>query len=120
VKGLGAQIGMPDNPNLPAGYASPLEVENYIANERLNNPQWFQEMKTASPATVQREQVLILAEIESALQRNHLDNERLLATLSIMALQSSQTGQLMLKNQAQNVNAIIDPNSASAQTPPQS
>lgn len=111
VKNLGSQAGMPNDPNLPAGYASPLEVQNYIANERINNPQWFQQMKTASPATVQREQVLILAEIESELQRNHLDNERLLAALSQMGLQTSQTNQLMLKTQIQDVNAVIDPNS---------
>jgi intracellular multiplication protein IcmX len=112
IKGLANQAGMPNDPNLPAGYASPLEVENYIATERLNNPQWFQQMKTASPATVQREQVLILAEIENSLQRNHLDNERILATLSIMALQSSQANQLLLKSQAQNVNAVIDPSTS--------
>ena len=108
-KGLAAQAGMPDNPNLPKDYASPLEVQNYIANERINNPEWFQQMKTASPAAVQREEVLILAEIESELQRNHLDNERLLATLSVMAMQSSQGNQLALQKAAQDVNQVIDP-----------
>lgn len=111
VKGLATQAGMPNNPNLPAGYASPLEVENYITRERINNPAWFQQIKTASPAAVQREEVLILAEIENQLQQNHLDNERLLATLSTMLLQSSQANQLMLQAKAQDVNAIIDPKS---------
>lgn len=117
TQGLATQAGMPDNPNLPKGYASPLGVQNYIANERVNNPEWFQQMKTASPAAVQREQVLILAEIESELQRNHLDNERILATLSIMATQSSQANQLMLQTQAQDVNKIIDPKSDDQSVP---
>ncbi len=109
VKDLATQTGMPNNPNLPAGYASPLEVENYIANQRVNSPDWYKEIKTASPTAVQREQVLILAEIESQLQRSHLDNERILATLSAMLLQSSQSNQLLLQTKAQDVNAIIDP-----------
>ncbi|WP_423063596.1 phosphoesterase [Candidiatus Paracoxiella cheracis] len=109
VKGLAQKAGMPNNPNLPKGYASPLEVENYIANERLNNPEWAKAMETASPATVNREELMILAEIESQLQRNHLDHERLLATLSIMALQSAQLSTTTLKLEAQKVNGIIDP-----------
>ncbi len=109
VKDLATNAGIPNDPNLPAGYASPLEVENYIANERVNNPQWFQQIKTASPAAVQREEVLILAEIENELERNHLDNERLLATLSISTLQSTQASQLVLQSKAQDVNQIIDP-----------
>ena len=70
-------MGIPDDPNLPKEYASPLQIENYIANQRINGPDWLKQMKTASPAVVAREQVLILAEIESQLERNHLDNERL-------------------------------------------
>ncbi len=69
LKGLGSKVSMPDDPNLPKGYASPLQVENYIANQRINSPAWFKQMKTASPAVVAREQVLILAEIESQLER---------------------------------------------------
>lgn len=109
IKGLATKTGVPHNPQLPKGYASPLEVENYIANERLNNPAWVKAMQTASPAAVNREQLMILAEIESELQRNHLDHERLLATLSIIALQSSQLSQMTLINQAQKVNHVIDP-----------
>ncbi|WP_304985517.1 hypothetical protein [Coxiella-like endosymbiont] len=46
---------MPDDPNLPNGYVSPLQVENYLANEPCNNLDWFKEMKTASLAVVARE-----------------------------------------------------------------
>jgi len=109
VKGLAEKAGIPNNPKLPRGYASPLEVENYIANQRLNNPKWAEAMKTASPATVNREQLIILAEIERGLHRNHLDNERLLATLSVMMLQSNQIVQMNLKIDAQKVNELIDP-----------
>ncbi|ACJ20994.1 hypothetical protein [Coxiella burnetii] len=109
VKGLGAKVGMPDDPHLPKGYASPLQVENYIANQRINSPDWFKQMKTASPAVVAREQVLILAEIESQLERNHLDNERLLATLSLMALQGTKNSEMELQtNTAADLNKLID------------
>ncbi|AIT64073.1 hypothetical protein [Coxiella burnetii] len=109
VKGLGAEVGMPDDPHLPKGYASPLQVENYIANQRINSPDWFKQMKTASPAVVAREQVLILAEIESQLERNHLDNERLLATLSLMALQGTKNSEMELQtNTAADLNKLID------------
>ncbi|ATN86588.1 phosphoesterase [Coxiella burnetii] len=109
IKGLGAKVGMPDDPHLPKGYASPLQVENYIANQRINSPDWFKQMKTASPAVVAREQVLILAEIESQLERNHLDNERLLATLSLMALQGTQNSEMELQtNTAADLNKLID------------
>ncbi|MFK3616841.1 phosphoesterase [Coxiella burnetii] len=109
IKGLGAKVGMPDDPHLPKGYASPLQVENYIANQRINSPDWFKQMKTASPAVVAREQVLILAEIESQLERNHLDNERLLATLSLMALRGTQNSEMELQtNTAADLNKLID------------
>lgn len=110
VKGLATKTGIPNDPALPKGYASPLEVENYVANERLNNPEWAKAMQSASPATVNREELMILAEIESELQRNHLDHERLLATLSIMTLQSNQFSQMTLQTEAQKVNGVIDPN----------
>ncbi|OGO97410.1 MAG: hypothetical protein A3F41_05150 [Coxiella sp. RIFCSPHIGHO2_12_FULL_44_14] len=108
VKGLATQTGLPNDPSLPVGDASPLQVENYVANERLSNSQWYQQMKTASPATVGREQVLILAEIESELQRNHLDQERLIAILSLSALQSNQFAEMALQQQEQKVNNAID------------
>ncbi len=108
VDGLGKAAGLPNIPGLQAGAASPLQVENYIANHRVNNPDWFKQMETASPAVVQREQVVILAEIESELQRNHLDSERLLATLSVMALQSNQSTERLLQSQdIRGINKLI-------------
>ena len=104
VAGLGAEAGLPNDPNLPAGYASPLQVQNYIANERVNNQAWYQKMATASPATVSREQLFILAEIESNLQRNQLLQERILATLSMIALEKNPA----IDQGVDNVNTAID------------
>jgi intracellular multiplication protein IcmX len=67
-----------------------LELQNYVANHRVTDQKWRQKMASASPATVQRETLFVLAEIESQLQRMHLDNERLLATVSGAQLQLTQ------------------------------
>lgn len=107
VKGLATKAGIPNNPNLPAGYASPLQVQNYIANERVNNKKWYKKVKTASPATINREQLLILAEIESSLQRNHLTQERILATLSVIALQNNQSAKTAIGDAAEKMNNVI-------------
>lgn len=89
-------------------YASPLQISNYTANRRVNSSQWYSAMATASPATVQRETLYVLAEIESQMHQAHLDRERLLATLTAMQMASSDTGQLMLQTQANAVNQAID------------
>jgi len=67
-----------------------LELQSYTANHRINDQLWRKKMVSASPATVQRETLFVLAEMESQLQRLHLDNERLLATLSAAQMQMAQ------------------------------
>lgn len=94
---------------IPSKDASPLEVQNYIANSRIQDPDWYKQITSVSPFVVQRQTVIILAEIESALQRLHLDNERLLATLSVMVLQNNQNSLQILKTtEGEEVNSIID------------
>jgi intracellular multiplication protein IcmX len=68
-----------------------LELQNYVANHRISDKTWRKKMMSASPATVQRETLFVLAEMESQLQRIHIDNERLLATLSAAQLQMAQS-----------------------------
>ena len=67
-----------------------LELQNYVSNHRITDQKWREKMMSASPATVQRETLFVLAEIESQLQRLHLDNERLLATVSGAQIQMVQ------------------------------
>ena len=64
-------------------------------------------MAAASPATVQRETLFVLAEIEAQNYRAHLDRERMLATLTALASQSANVNQLLAKTDAKNVNQVI-------------
>lgn len=89
-------------------YASPLQISNYVTTHRTNSSAWYQQMASASPATLQREQVYILAEIESQLQQQHLDSERVLATLSTMELQNSSMQKGFLQTAANDINNQID------------
>jgi len=66
--------------------ASPLQVEAYQANHRFDNPQWYQSVENASPATVQRETLIVLAEIEHQNYEAHIDRERLLAATTAQNL----------------------------------
>jgi intracellular multiplication protein IcmX len=73
-----------------ANINSLLDLQNYVANHRVNDPVWHQKMESASPTTVQRETLFVLSEIESQLHRLHMDNERILATLSAQQLRDVQ------------------------------
>lgn len=97
----------PSKPTQEIQYPSPLQISNYLANHRVNDTNWYRQVATASPATVQRKTLYLLAEIESMMQRNHLDNERILATLSTMALNSSQGQTMMLRADTNDLNQEI-------------
>lgn len=87
---------------------SPLEVEKYIATRRTNSTQWYKNMATASPATVQRETLFVLAEIEKQNYQAHLDRERLLSAVTAMSIAVGQANQLAGAEDAQKVNQEID------------
>lgn len=82
---------------------SPLQYENYVANHRVNSSKWYQAMSTASPATVQREILYVLADILSKMQQQHMDNERM---LFMQALQTNETTNAMRSTASQQVNDI--------------
>ncbi|GEM_PF-4999772 len=67
---------------------SPLQLQHTIASSRLQED-WYKNMVKASPAAVERERLFIEAEIRYALFQQHLDNERLLATMTALLLQGS-------------------------------
>jgi hypothetical protein len=81
VANLGTQTGIPNTQD-----ASPLQVQEYVATRRTNSQDWYNDMAQASPATVQREQLFVLAEMERQLYQLHRDNERIIATLSAIEL----------------------------------
>ncbi len=109
-QGLGTAAGLTvptaNGPQAVAD-ASPLQIQEFIANRRVNSVQWYKDMAAASPATVQRESLFVLAEIESQLQQLHGDNERLLATLSAINLGTAITLKNQLATQESNVNSAI-------------
>lgn len=84
-EGLGKQAGMKE------ANASPLEVRAWLATRRTDNQgDWYQNMATASDSTVQRETLNVLAEIQRQNYEAQMQNERILATLSVMVLQNIQ------------------------------
>lgn len=106
------QIEIPD-PNNPTQkikvwtYVSPLQINNYMANHRINDPNWYQEVASASTESLLRKMVVIMAESESLTQQNHLDNERIQAALATLNMQSASLNQAMGRGQLQDINNTI-------------
>lgn len=65
---------------------SPLEHEHEMVTRRLKE-KWHDDMEKATPLTLQREMLYLLAEINYQLYQQRRDNERLLATVSAMQLE---------------------------------
>lgn len=105
IANLGTEAGITSTPNMAA---SPLQVEEFIATHRANSKQWYKQMAKASPATVQRETLFVLAEIEKQNYQAHLDRERMLAVLTALDMQSAKTNFLLAKTKAEAVNKAID------------
>ncbi len=105
--GLGTAAGVTDDAGKPIANASALQVEQYLATRRSQNKNWYQQMAAASPTTVSRETLFVLAEIREQLFQLQLQNERLLATLSVMQLQNTQANKLNLQQLEQGVDAQI-------------
>ena len=61
-------------------------------------PQWLAQINTASPATVQKEMAILLAEINYQLYLNRQQEERLLLTNSLLLIQSLKQGMPNLPN----------------------
>lgn len=88
---LGQQAGLMDDNGNPVKDASPLQVRTYMANRRIKDKKWYQDMSVASPTTLQRETLIVLTEIRQQLFDNQQLLERLLATNSALSLQPNQT-----------------------------
>jgi hypothetical protein len=103
--GLGTKAGIPDKTN-----ASELEIQQYLASRRSQNIEWYKQMAAASPATVSRESLFVLAEMQQQLFQMQLVNERILATLSMMEMQQNTLNknfyitpmEIAVKNQVDN------------------
>lgn len=79
----GEKLGMGDKK------VSLMEMQEHMANKRINSPTWYRQMAKASPATVDREMLFIMAELRQQMFQLHKDNERMLATMSQVAVATS-------------------------------
>lgn len=87
---------------------SQLQIESYIANHRVCSTAWRNHINTASPATIQRETLFVLADLQSQMYQQHMDNEKMLVALtSMQALFSKLTALMNTTNVAQ-MNQAID------------
>ena len=89
------------------GSQSPAALEAHHANKRLDDPNWFDDMQTASPIRLQREIVFLLAEMQRTQHLIQQQDERILATLSAVLAQGVETGREMM-NLAEEVQKSID------------
>ena len=95
--------------SIPGGTkVSPYALEQYMATRRTNSVKWYSEMQSAAPATVAREQLLVLTEIEKLLFQLHQDNQRVLATLSMMQLHNTMQAKMHLRTLERNAAKVID------------
>lgn len=76
------------------------QLERHMAERRALSPEWYATMAAATPATVERETLFLLAELRLQAYRNQQQQERILATLAAIHLATMQTvGNTMLTMQ---------------------
>ncbi len=88
--------------------ASPLQVEEYQANQRIKDKNWYASIMNDAPVTVQRTIAIELAEIEHQNYQAHLDRERILAALTAANLQTNLAGSTSLTQQIDTLNTDIN------------
>jgi len=107
VKNLGKTAGLKDSKGKSIDDASPLQVESYLANRRVDSPSWYAQLQSESSVNVQRDMLVVLAEIEAQNFQAHMDRERMLATMSAQSALGSTMTQAMLIQQAQAISKDI-------------
>lgn len=88
--------------------ASPLQVEAYQANHRIEDPNWYNSIMNDAPITIQRTIAIELAEIEHQNYQAHLDRERILAALTASNLESNLASGQTMEVQVNTVNSDIE------------
>ena len=81
VNGLGTKAGMSQ------ANVSPRALEKYMANYRLDKS-WHQRMEKETPFAVQKQMLFLLAEMNQQLFKERQQNERIIATLSTLQLET--------------------------------
>ncbi|BBB15607.1 Dot/Icm secretion system protein IcmX [Candidatus Rickettsiella viridis] len=85
------------------GQVSALQLENFMATRRILDKSWYDNLIKENPATLQREQVQLLAENLAESYRTRMTTERLLATMSVLVLELNQQIRVQLQNQIQTI-----------------
>ena len=101
IPNLGQAIGQ-------TGSASPLQVEEYRATHDLNNPSWYYALTNEEPATVQRDILITLKEIERQNFEAKLQNERLLAVMMAATLQGGSSMDTLLEMQQNKLQTAVN------------
>lgn len=94
--------GLPANP-------SPLQVEHFLATRRIEDPNWYVNMSTASPIEVQRQTLYLLAEIRAEMFKQSEETKNTNRLLSLLILQNVNNSRMQLSMpQQQNTQAPSD------------
>lgn len=81
------------------GSVSPLKLEQTMATRRMTDEKWHTNLSQDNPAALQRQQVQLLSEILAETYQLRVTSERILATMSILTMQLSQTMRGQLQGQ---------------------
>lgn len=102
IANLGGAIGQPNTP------ASPLEVEKYRATHDIDSQQWLYSLQAQQPATVQKEILVTLKEIERQNYEAHIQREHIMSLLLAMGMQNSALLNQNLKVAQQKLQEAVD------------
>ena len=108
----GSSLSAPPPPN----QLSLLQMQQYLATRRINDTNWYTQMQNATPATLSREILYLLAELPPALFQLHLDLERLIATVSVLEIQQTANSRLTLEQSRDNANSALQSQSSPEQS----
>lgn len=101
--GLGSLAGM-SKPN-----ASEMEVRDFRANRRIEDPKWFESLQKAGLYDLSRESVALLAEIRKEMHESRKDTERLIAAISMLQIQfADQNARLTLEDIVTNIKNKVE------------
>jgi hypothetical protein len=82
---LGEKAGIPETKD-----ASILQLEEYLATRRVKDKSWYAIMAQSAPTTLLREMVYQEAELNHQLFQLRMENQRIVALLSVIVLQNLQ------------------------------
>jgi len=89
-KNLAKEAGWEDKfPGETKDGISPLQLDEYSAKRRITNENWYISMETATPVTVQREMLYVLAEMRQEMFKTRMAIERLTATMSVLQTENN-------------------------------